>query len=117
MPIGCVGYEHLFAPLPFALVPHPPLPPSPAVSHLDMSDHQSQQTSDKTEMVQVDQHPARSRNTSNGDSSTQQRGRQQQRRNPYRAADFLSNVSNFKIIESTLRGMPISLRPALRNFC
>jgi homocitrate synthase len=29
-----------------------------------------------------------------------------QRRNPYapRAADFLNNVSNFKIIESTLRG-------------
>lgn len=32
---------------------------------------------------------------------------QQQRRNPYapRASDFLNNVSNFKIIESTLRGM------------
>lgn len=31
---------------------------------------------------------------------------EQQRRNPYapRASDFLSNVSNFKIIESTLRG-------------
>ena len=31
----------------------------------------------------------------------------QQQRNPYapRYADFLSNVSNFKIIESTLRGM------------
>lgn len=30
-----------------------------------------------------------------------------QRRNPYatRASDFLNNVSNFKIIESTLRGM------------
>lgn len=29
--------------------------------------------------------------------------------NPYapRASDFLSNVSNFKIIESTLRGKPI----------
>lgn len=29
-----------------------------------------------------------------------------QRRNPYapRASDFLNNVSNFKIIESTLRG-------------
>ena len=32
--------------------------------------------------------------------------RPEQRRNPYapRASDFLSNVSNFKIIESTLRG-------------
>ena len=31
---------------------------------------------------------------------------ERQRRNPYapRASDFLSNVSNFKIIESTLRG-------------
>ena len=31
----------------------------------------------------------------------------QQRHNPYapRACDFLNNVSNFKIIESTLRGM------------
>jgi homocitrate synthase len=30
-----------------------------------------------------------------------------QRRNPYapRASDFLSNISNFSIIESTLRGM------------
>jgi len=32
---------------------------------------------------------------------------EQQRRNPYgpNAADFLSNISNFNIIESTLRGM------------
>lgn len=31
---------------------------------------------------------------------------EQQKRNPYapRASDFLSNISNFKIIESTLRG-------------
>lgn len=31
---------------------------------------------------------------------------EQQRRNPYapRASDFLSNISNFSIIESTLRG-------------
>jgi homocitrate synthase len=36
----------------------------------------------------------------NGQSSVKQR------RNPYapRASDFLNNVSNFKIIESTLRG-------------
>jgi homocitrate synthase len=32
----------------------------------------------------------------------------QKPRNPYapRAADFLSNISNFNIIESTLRGKP-----------
>jgi len=86
-----------------------------------MCDHEIQQTPNKTEMVHVDQRPAR--NTSNngstharlnGDSSTQQRGRQQ--RNPYRAADFLSNVANFKIIESTLRGTPISPPSALPNF-
>lgn len=34
---------------------------------------------------------------------------EQQQRNPYapRASDFLSNVSNFKIIESTLRGLSV----------
>jgi hypothetical protein len=39
----------------------------------------------------------------NGQSSAKQR------RNPYapRASDFLNNVSNFKIIESTLRGFSI----------
>ena len=50
--------------------------------------------------------------TSNGARSSQN-----QRRNPYapRASDFLSNVSNFKIIESTLRGRfpsPIDLLPS-----
>lgn len=79
-----------------------------------MADRENQQTANKNEMVQVDQRPAK--NTSNGDSSTQQRNRQQRQRNPYRAADFLSNVSNFKIIESTLRGTPISPRFALPNF-
>ena len=40
----------------------------------------------------------------NGVNGTAQRP--EQRRNPYapRASDFLSNVCNFKIIESTLRG-------------
>jgi len=39
----------------------------------------------------------------------------QPRRNPYapRASDFLNNVSNFKIIESTLRGMFSSLDAVL----
>jgi hypothetical protein len=86
-----------------------------------MCDRENQQVPDKSEMVQVDQRPAK--NTSSGttqnrlnrDSSTQQRNHHQQR-NPYRAADFLSNVTNFKIIESTLRGTPISPYPALRNF-
>ena len=39
---------------------------------------------------------------------------QQQKRNPYapRASDFLNNVSNFKIIESTLReGEQVSIVP------
>jgi homocitrate synthase len=40
-----------------------------------------------------------------------------QRHNPYapRASDFLNNISNFKIIESTLRGAssPISILPSL----
>lgn len=85
-----------------------------------MCDHENQETPDKSEMVQVDQRPAKStsygatHNRLNGGSSTQQRSHQQ--RNPYRAADFLSNVTNFKIIESTLRGTPISPYPALRNF-
>jgi hypothetical protein len=81
-----------------------------------MCDHDSQQITETREMVQVDQRPAKRASngpTQNGDSSTHQRGRQA--RNPYRAADFLSNVSNFKIIESTLRGTPISPRPALRQ--
>jgi hypothetical protein len=77
-----------------------------------MCDHENQQSPNKSEMIQVDQRPAKNtsngatHNRVNGGSSTQQRSHQQ--RNPYRAADFLSNVSNFKIIESTLRGMPIS---------
>lgn len=44
--------------------------------------------------------------TSNGHSNGQSNGHAQRPTNPYapRYADFLSNVSNFKIIESTLRG-------------
>ena len=86
-----------------------------------MCDHENQQTPDKSEMVQVDQRPAKGTSNGaahsrvNGGSSTQQRSHQQQR-NPYRAADFLSNVTNFKIIESTLRGTPISPYPALCHF-
>lgn len=42
-----------------------------------------------------------------GTSSVNRAQLEQQRRNPYapRASDFLSNVCNFNIIESTLRGM------------
>lgn len=50
----------------------------------------------------------------NGHAATngQSKPQEQQRRNPYapRASDFLSNVSNFKIIESTLRGMSSTSR-------
>lgn len=48
------------------------------------------------------------RNGTNGHSSTAQR------RNPYapRASDFLNNVSNFKIIESTLRGICFFFHPS-----
>ena len=85
-----------------------------------MSTPEIQQTPDKSEMVQVDQRPAKTAsngatyNHHNAGSSSQQRSHQQ--RNPYRAADFLSNVTNFKIIESTLRGTPIPPYPALRIF-
>lgn len=43
-----------------------------------------------------------------GTSSNNRAILDQQRRNPYapRASDFLSNISNFNIIESTLRGLP-----------
>src|ERR1700722_952849 len=58
----------------------------------------------------------------NGDSARHQKPRtdlatrraQQQRRNPYassRPEDFLSNIGNFSIIESTLRGMLVRLIP------
>jgi homocitrate synthase len=42
-----------------------------------------------------------------GTSSVNRQQLEQQRQNPYaaRASDFLSNISNFNIIESTLRGL------------
>ena len=42
-----------------------------------------------------------------GTSSVNRAHLEQQRQNPYapRASDFLSNICNFNIIESTLRGM------------
>jgi homocitrate synthase len=45
-------------------------------------------------------------NGANGHSNGVHKYQEQQRRNPYapRASDFLNNVSNFSIIESTLRG-------------
>jgi homocitrate synthase len=55
-------------------------------------------------------HPA----TTNGKRGTTSNGMrhylEQRRKNPYapRAADFLSNISNFNIIESTLRGLSVS---------
>lgn len=61
---------------------------------------------DTSNMVSVDTNGPSSR--ANGNTL---HPREQQRRNPYapRASDFLSNISNFNIIESTLRGQ--SLHP------
>lgn len=78
-----------------------------------MSEVDNEQTPHKSEMVQVDQRPVK--NASSGVSGRSQQQRTRQPRNPYRAADFLSNVNNFKIIESTLRGTPILPYLALCN--
>jgi hypothetical protein len=55
---------------------------------------------DKTQMIQIG---ANGLSSANGHSTHPS---EVQRRNPYapRASDFLSNISNFSIIESTLRG-------------
>lgn len=62
-------------------------------------------TQDKSQMVPVGQ-STRAVNGSNGHQVPS--APTQQQKNPYapRYADFLSNISNFKIIESTLRGRP-----------
>ena len=54
----------------------------------------------KHDMVSVDVTP------SNGHHNGLNGNRDRRRHNPYapRASDFLNNISNFKIIESTLRG-------------
>lgn len=66
---------------------------------------------DKKDMVAVGE--TRPINGVNGTSASHVQPTQQQQRNPYapRYADFLSNISNFKIIESTLRGMPHTSSP------
>ena len=59
------------------------------------------------EMVGVETNRPQANGTTNGIHTTQPSARSsQQQRNPYapRYSDFLSNVCNFKIIESTLRG-------------
>lgn len=69
-------------------------------------------TSDPSQMVQVDLSNG-SQNKTNGVNGhangvpSVKALQEQQKRNPYaaRASDLLSNVANFKIIESTLRGM------------
>jgi hypothetical protein len=65
----------------------------------------SSNAQDKTEMVAVGE--TRPINGLNGTSADHVQTTQQQQRNPYapRYADFLSNISNFKIIEGSLRGM------------
>lgn len=66
--------------------------------------------SDPSQMVPVNLSNGTSHQAStqtNGHAATN--GSAKQRVNPYapRAADFLSNISNFSIIESTLRGVYI----------
>jgi len=63
--------------------------------------------SDPSQMVQVPldaSNKSGKRGTSRNNNATA--SIEAQRRNPYapRASDFLSNISNFNIIESTLRG-------------
>jgi len=75
-------------------------------------------STDVSEMVAVDNTPSAS--TANGSSSHVNGtvNKPVQHRNPYapRYADFLSNVSNFKIIESTLRGVNTGFPKLLRRF-
>lgn len=61
---------------------------------------------EQSEMVQVPLTNGKA-NGKRGTSRSNTAHLEQQRRNPYapRAADFLSNISNFNIIESTLRGI------------
>lgn len=81
---------------------------------------------DASEMVEV---PLTNGSTSNGVNGSGKRGTSHnpnlaksldsQHRNPYapRASDFLSNISNFNIIESTLRGMYVCSKSSLVNRC
>lgn len=66
---------------------------------------------DKTEMVEIpmsngDKPNGVNANGKRGTSRAQRAHIDTQPKNPYaaRASDFLSNISNFNIIESTLRG-------------
>lgn len=72
---------------------------------------------DPSQMVMVDANaPSVSRTSGvSANGATAQHPREQ-RRNPYapRASDFLSNVSNFSIIESTLRGWLVYVSSHLR---
>ena len=70
---------------------------------------------DPSQMVPVDLSNGTSHQASvqsNGANGQATSYAEQQKRNPYapRASDFLSNVSNFKIIESTLRGVSDVIR-------
>lgn len=70
------------------------IPPVPTTDHKPDADKYAKIDADSARHVEPN-HPA-------GDSNTQANS------NPYapRYSDFLSNVQNFKIIESTLRGEP-----------
>lgn len=65
---------------------------------------------DTSNMVPVDTNgPSSSRSNGVRANGNTTHPREQQKRNPYapRASDFLSNISNFNIIESTLRGQSL----------
>ena len=72
------------------------IPPVPTTDHKPDADKYAKIDADSARHVEPN-HPA-------GDSNTQANS------NPYapRYSDFLSNVQNFKIIESTLRGEPLN---------
>ena len=69
---------------------------------------------DKDQMVAVEvpQRVGRPTTATNGVNGTHNKPMNQKQINPYapRASDFLSNISNFNIIESTLRGLSTSLK-------
>ena len=87
--------------------------PSTPFSNFEMCPHQNGDVlpSDPSQMVQVPLTNGHAPPT-NGKRGTAPRiNAIQEKRNPYapRAADFLSNISNFNIIESTLRGLLSSI--------
>ncbi|KAJ3518889.1 hypothetical protein NM688_g9379 [Phlebia brevispora] len=83
---------------------HLPLSSTPTTKKMCPHANGDSAANDRSEMVPIDLTNGGTRTHTNGHDMKARL--EQQRRNPYapRASDFLSNVSNFKIIESTLRG-------------